>query len=125
MRDNGNKKEIVAFYSEFLFLFAVVGECGADDVKWFALYDASKALLLIGISAFFDRTAWMLGGGCIVGLFVLSILQYGAYHMTDYLIFIGMAYFFLVSSVRRWRWRKTGFAVLYKSSGLRCPARLA
>jgi hypothetical protein len=69
MRDNGNKKEIVAFYSEFLFLFAVVGECGADDVKWFALYDASKALLLIGISAFFDRTAWMLGGGLHCGAF--------------------------------------------------------
>lgn len=76
-------------------------------------------LLQIGIavSALFHRTVPLVGAG-ILALFVMSVGQYGAYHMTDYMIFIGMGYFFLVCTVRRWRWRKTGFVVLYKSTGV-------
>lgn len=71
----------------------------------------------IGVCALMHRTVPLVGAG-ILGLFVMSVAQYGAYHMTDYLIFIGMGYFFLVCTVRRWRWRKTGFVVLYKSTGV-------
>jgi hypothetical protein len=73
--------------------------------------------LAIGLAAFWDRTSPLVGVG-IFGLFIMSVVKYGAYHMTDYLIFLGMGYFFLVCSVRRWRWRKTGFVILYKTTGL-------
>ncbi len=73
--------------------------------------------LAIGLCAFFDRTSPLVGFG-ILGLFAASVLHYGAYHMTDYLIFLGMAYFFIVCSIKRWRWKKTGFVILYKSTGL-------
>lgn len=73
--------------------------------------------VLIGLCALFHRTVPLVGAG-IFALFAMSVFQYGAYHMTDYMIFLGLGYFFLVCTVRRWRWRKTGFVVMYKTTGL-------
>ncbi|WP_338844453.1 hypothetical protein V8J88_12455 [Massilia sp. W12] len=73
--------------------------------------------LAIGICAFFDRTVVLVGFG-IAGLYIGGVAQYGIFHMTDYMIFIGMAYFFMVCSVTRWRWKKTGFVILYKGAGI-------
>lgn len=71
----------------------------------------------IALCAFFDRTVPLVGFG-IFGLFLGAVAQYGPFHMTDYMIFLGMAYFFMVCSVTRWRWKKTGFVILYKSAGI-------
>jgi hypothetical protein len=55
-----------------------------------------------------------------VGVFVLfgaSIMDYGAYHMIDYMIFLGIGYFFLVAGIEG-AWRRSGFIVLFAATGL-------
>jgi hypothetical protein len=72
--------------------------------------------LAVGLCAFWHRSAPLVGIG-IIGFFGASLAQYGIYHMTDYLIFIGMAYFFLVSDLKNEQWRDSGFTVLYAGTG--------
>lgn len=73
--------------------------------------------LALGLLAFTRWTLPLVGVG-ILGLYAASVRQYGAYHMIDYLIFLGIAWFFLVSQVRHGSWRKSGFIVLYALMGL-------
>ena len=43
----------------------------------------------------------MLTGAGIFILYLAAVRDYGAYHLTDYLIFLGIGYFFLVSGIER------------------------
>ena len=72
--------------------------------------------LLIGFCALVTVTAPLVGVGIVV-LFGAAVAQYGAFHMTDYIIFLGIAYFFLTSGVHG-DWRKSAFIVLYACTGL-------
>lgn len=51
-------------------------------------------------------------------LWVLSAFQYGLYHMLDYVIFLGIAYFLTVSFSKTKGWLKSGFVVLFACTGL-------
>lgn len=56
-----------------------------------------------------------------LGIFVLygvALRHYGVYHMLDYSIFLGIGYFFLVATIRSGQWMKSGFVVLFASTGL-------
>jgi hypothetical protein len=46
------------------------------------------------------------------------VQNYGLYHLIDYLIFLGIAYFFLVANLDKGAWKKSGFIVLYALMGL-------
>lgn len=73
--------------------------------------------LAIAIMALSPRTSWLVG----VGIFLLynaAARSYGIFHMLDYPIFLGIAYFFLSSPIERGSWRKSGFVVLFASTGL-------
>lgn len=73
--------------------------------------------LSIGIAALSHRTSWLLG----VGIFLLynaAVRDYGMFHMLDYPIFLGIAYFFLTSPIERGSWRKSGFIVLFAFTGI-------
>lgn len=73
--------------------------------------------LTIAIMALSPRTSWLVG----VGIFLLydaAVLSYGIFHMLDYPIFLGIAYFFLSSPIERGGWRKSGFVVLFATTGL-------
>jgi hypothetical protein len=73
--------------------------------------------LVLGLCALLPATAPITGIGIFV-LFGSAVRDFGAYHMIDYLIFPGIGYFFLVSNIQRGQWRKSGFIVLFASTGL-------
>ena len=73
--------------------------------------------LALGLCALLPLTAPITGVGIFV-LFGFAVHDYGAYHMTDYLIFLGIGYFFIVSHIKRGQWKKSGFIVLFASTGL-------
>ena len=56
-----------------------------------------------------------------IGIFVLWItgaIQYGLFHMLDYMIFLGIAYYLTVSFTDVAGWLKSGFVVLFACTGL-------
>lgn len=73
--------------------------------------------LVMGLCTVSRHTAPATG----LGIFVLyggAMHDYGIYHVLDYLIFLGIGYFLLVSNIRRGQWMKSGFIVLFASTGL-------
>ena len=73
--------------------------------------------LVLGLCALLPFTTPVTGLGIFV-LYVLAVREYGWYHLIDYLIFVGIGYFFVVASIERGQWRKSGFVVLLASAGL-------
>jgi hypothetical protein len=63
------------------------------------------------------RTSIITGAGIVV-LYAAAVADYGLFHLIDYMIFLGIGYFFLVSGIERGDWRKSGFIVLFASTGL-------
>jgi hypothetical protein len=56
-----------------------------------------------------------------IGLFVLyglALHDYPVFHLLDYMIFLGLAYFFTVANIKRGKWRQSGFVVLYAATGV-------
>ena len=56
-----------------------------------------------------------------IGIFILwgtGIAEYGLYHMLDYMIFLGIAYYLTVSFTDVKGWIKSGFVVLFACTGL-------
>lgn len=73
--------------------------------------------LALGLCALSRYTAPLVGVG-MLGLYAASVRQYGLYHMLDYLIFLGIAYFLLAATIKKRYWRRSGFIVLYALMGL-------
>lgn len=73
--------------------------------------------LAFGICALFRRTLPAVGLG-IFALFVLAVRNYGLFHLLDYMIFVGLGYFFTVASIKRGKWRQSGFVVLFAATGI-------
>jgi hypothetical protein len=73
--------------------------------------------LALGFFALSSRTTALTGAGVLV-LYLAAVVEYGIYHLIDYMIFLGIAYFLLVSVIPSGGWRKSGFIVLYASTGL-------
>jgi hypothetical protein len=73
--------------------------------------------LAMGLCALSRRSLPVVGAG-ILALYAASVQKYGLYHLLDYLIFLGIAYFFLVSNLEKAAWKKSGFIVLYALMGL-------
>lgn len=75
--------------------------------------------LQLGIAAcaFHPRTVPLIGLG-MVTLFVAAVAQYGIFHLLDYLILIGVAYFFFAASIPRAGWLTSRYIVLYATTAL-------
>jgi hypothetical protein len=73
--------------------------------------------LVMGLCALSRRTAFITGLG-IALLYAFSIEHYGVYHLIDYMIFLGIGYFFMTSASNNAKWRKSAFIVLFASTGL-------
>jgi hypothetical protein len=78
-------------------------------VPWFQLALALCALL--------RRTLPAVGIGLLL-LYVLALHDYGVFHLLDYMIFLGLGYFFTVANIKRGKWRQSGFIVLYAATGV-------
>ena len=73
--------------------------------------------LAIGLCALSRRTMPLIGLGTIA-LYVDAVFYYGIYHLLDYFIFLGIAYFFLVANSESAGWKRSGFIVLYATTGI-------
>ncbi len=73
--------------------------------------------LVIGLFALSRYTTPLIGVG-IIALYIDAVIFYGIYHLLDYLIFLGIAYFFLVTVSKSDTWKKSGFIVLYATTGI-------
>lgn len=71
--------------------------------------------LVLGLCALSRYTTPLVGIG-IIGLYIDATAHYGIFHLLDYAIFLGIAYFFLVS-LSSDQWKKSGFIVLYALMG--------
>ncbi len=73
--------------------------------------------LAIAVCVLSRRTVFASGLG-VFGLYVAAGLDYGLFHILDYLIFLGIAYFLLVVGSSSKRVLKSGFVVLFACTGL-------
>ena len=71
----------------------------------------------IGVWALDQRTAPLTGLG-IATLFVAAVHDYGLFHLLDYLILIGLAYYFAASRMPGPRWMTSRYIALYASTGI-------
>jgi hypothetical protein len=69
------------------------------------------------LSALDRRTVPLVGLGAI-SLFIAAVVQYGLFHMLDYLILIGVSYYFIASAMSGPGWLMSRYIVLYATTGL-------
>lgn len=73
--------------------------------------------LTLAAAALFRRTLPAVGVGLLV-MYGIALHHYGVFHLLDYMIFLGLGYFFTVANIKRGKWRQSGFVVLYASTGI-------
>ncbi len=73
--------------------------------------------LALAFCALFRRTLPLVGVG-LLALYALALRDYGVFHLLDYMIFLGLGYFFTVANIERGKWRQSGFVVLFAATGL-------
>ena len=73
--------------------------------------------LAFAFCALFRRTLPAVGIG-IFALFGLALRDYPLFHLLDYMIFLGLGYFFIVANIKRGKWRQSGFIVLFAATGI-------
>lgn len=71
----------------------------------------------IALAALHQSTVPLIGIGIAV-LYVMAVNAYGLYHLLDYLILIGVGYFFLAAKMVGAGWLMSRYIVLYASTGL-------
>ncbi len=100
-----------AFYQSYGIAFYITPELRTHSayVPWLHL--------ALGICALFRRSLPAVGVG-IFALFGLAVRNYGLFHLLDYMIFVGLGYFFLVATIERGKWRQSGFVVLFAATGI-------
>ena len=81
----------------------------ARYVPWFQL--------ALAVCALFRRSLPAVGIGLLL-LYALAVQHYGVFHLLDYIIFLGLGYFFAVANIKRGQWRQSGFIVLYAATGI-------
>jgi hypothetical protein len=82
------------------------------DQRWVPWLQAALALC-----ALHRWTMPLMAVGMAV-LYGAAIRQYGLFHLLDYLILVGVTYYFLVSPIDRPGWKKSRYIVMYAATGL-------
>jgi hypothetical protein len=101
----------ISAYGMFGQGFFLTPELKTDDrwVPW--------VQLALALSALNRRTVPLIGLGAAV-LFAAAVTQYGVFHMLDYLIVIGVSYYFLAAAMSDAGWLMSRYVVLYATTGL-------
>lgn len=73
--------------------------------------------LIIALCVISRYTTPVTGIGIFL-LWILGVSEYGLYHMLDYPIFLGIAYFLTVSFSKSKGWLKSAFVVLFACTGI-------
>ncbi len=108
----------VAIFFLALFAFAMAGKAfyltpelraGQPGVAWLQLLIAGAALV--------KRTAPLVGAGILL-LYGLAVAEFGVFHLLDYLIFLGVGVYFLLSGLRGRQWLTARYVTLFASTAL-------
>ena len=114
---------MILHYGAFVF-FAAVSAYGMlvqaffltpelkTDQRWVPWLQLGMALC-----ALHRRTVPLIGLG-IAGLCIAAVKQYGIFHLLDYQILVGVAYFFLAAAMPGPGWLMSRYIALYASTGL-------
>jgi hypothetical protein len=73
--------------------------------------------LAIGLAALSSVTMPLMAVG-VLYLFVLAVADYGLFHMLDYIVFLGIAYFYLASGSKNRSIVKSAFVTLFATTGI-------
>ena len=73
--------------------------------------------LAMALCALHRLTVPLMGLGMVV-LYVAAVNQYGLFHLLDYLILIGVTYYFLASAIDGPGWLTSRYIVLYATTGI-------
>jgi hypothetical protein len=71
----------------------------------------------MSLCALHRYTVPLIGLGIAI-LYVAAVTQYGIYHLLDYLILVGVSYYFLAATMSGPGWLMSRYIVLYASTGL-------
>ena len=82
---------------------------GAAWVPWLQLAMAACALTA--------RTTPLIGIGILI-LYVGGLVEYGLFHMLDYVVFLAIGFFFFATAFASRSWRKAGFVTLFATTGV-------
>jgi len=97
---------LLSFQSGALFVPEL--SSGSEALGWIQF---TLALLLL-----FNRTVIISGFG-ILALYVYGITQFGWFHMLDYVVFAGVGYYLIVTSLQDKKIKGTGLITLYVTVG--------
>lgn len=86
------------------------------ELKTYAWY-VPWLQLALAVCALFRRTLPVVGLG-LLALYGLALRDFGVFHLLDYMIFLGLGYFFIVVNIDRGKWQQSGFVVLFAATGL-------
>ena len=107
-----------------LIFFAALGVYGISDHAFFLTPELTTDYrwvpwLQFGMSlcALHRYTVPLIGLGIAI-LYVAAVTQYGIFHLLDYLILIGVSYYFLVARIPGPGWLMSRYIVLYAATGL-------
>lgn len=107
-----------------LIFFAAVGAYGMTGDSFFLTPETKTdyrwvpwVQLGMGLCALHRRTVPLIGLG-IAGLYVAAVNQYGIFHLLDYLILLGVSYFFFTALMQGPGWLMSRYIVLYGATGL-------
>jgi hypothetical protein len=73
--------------------------------------------LIMALSVISRRTTFITGIGIFL-LYIAAAVNYGIFHLLDYVIFLGIGYFLSVSGASGKKWLMSGFVVLFACTGL-------
>ena len=107
-----------------LIFFAAAGAYGISGHAFFLTPELATDYswvpwLQFGMSlcALHPYTVPLIGLGIAI-LYIAAITQYGIFHLMDYLILLGVSYYFLAASISGPGWLMSRYIVLYATTGL-------
>ncbi|MFK7804148.1 MAG: hypothetical protein AB8G95_21115 [Anaerolineae bacterium] len=71
---------------------------------------------ILAVGLMFPKTTWLSGAG-LLGLYVITIFEFGIFHMLDYLHYAGIGIYFLVSDFKDSKIRGLALPALYVTIG--------
>ncbi len=118
------KQAMILLRASILLFFMSVAAYGFFEQAFFLTPELKTDLvfvpwlqLAIALFALYRYTLPLIGVGILL-LYIFATSFYGIFHTLDYFIFLGVAYFFLVSLKKSKRWITSRYVIMFATTGL-------
>ena len=115
--------EVILRVTAFVFFASLFG-FGLSDSLFYITPElkADNSIILwlhfVAMLCVLHRFTVPLTGCLMIVLFIFAAVDYGVFHSIDYLIFLGLAYYFVFSRATSATWKTTRYVVLFATLGL-------